>query len=166
MNYQHLTSIPSLQAIPHTPNPPVHTLMPILISNTAAAPVGTRRRTRRAPAPLTSRHPQRAVDMPRVISLSPRLLFHLPLPPALAQCTMPADLQRTKQTPILSSTPLTQIQVRNDLTATITLFFFPCIGLSLYFEAFTNIFAISSLHDKICFSVLMYAIPIRLSWRR
>lgn len=111
-NYQHLTSIPSLQAILHTPNPPVRTLMPIWISNIAAAPVGTRHRTRRAPAPLTSRHPQRAVDMPRVTSLSLHLLFHLPPPPALAQCTMPADLQRTKQrTPILSSTPLTQIQI-------------------------------------------------------
>ncbi|KAL0158628.1 hypothetical protein M9458_046704, partial [Cirrhinus mrigala] len=63
--------------------------------------------------PHQTRHPQKVVDMPQVTSLSPRPLFHLPLPPALALCTMSADLQITKLTPTLSSTPLMQIQSHN-----------------------------------------------------
>ncbi len=112
-----------MQAILHTPNPPGPILMPIWISNTAAVPVDTRHHTKRAPAPPTSHHLQRVVAMPRVTSLSPRPLFHLPPPPALAQCTMPAGLQITKQTPTLSSTPLIQIQVRNYFTDTLKMYF-------------------------------------------
>lgn len=111
MNYLRLILIHSQQAILHTQNPPGLTLMPIWILNTAAAPVATRHHTRHALAPPTSLHPQRVEDMPRVTSPSLRLLFRLHLPPAPARCTMPVDLQKTKLTPILSISPLTQIQI-------------------------------------------------------
>ncbi len=153
MNYQHLTSIHFLQAILHTPNPPGPILMPIWISNTAAVPVDTRHHTKRAPAPPTNHHLQRVVAMPRVTSLSPRPLFHLPPPPALAQCTMPAGLQITKQTPTLSSTPLIQIQVRNYFTDTLKMYFITVYWTVFKFEAFTNKFSLSYIKEM-CMSFI------------
>lgn len=131
MTYQRLTSIPSPPATLRTPNPPGLTLTPIWTSNTAAAPAGTRRRTRRAPAHPTSRPPLRAVDMHRDTSRSPRHPSLLPLLLALVQHIMPVDLQTTRQIHTLNSTPLTQIQIalgRIPLAGVITLPMVPCDG--------------------------------------